>query len=903
MKWKAVSAIMLTLLLMGMLTLAFNIQPVKASGTIYIRADGSIDPPTAPITTVDNVTYILIGNISSDADGIVIARSNIIIDGAGYTVEGTRAWGSDGIYLSSIINVTIKNINIKNFQWVGINLRYSSYNSIYGNNVTATSSIGINLESSNNNIIVENNITANNMIGIVVYDSLNNTISGNNITNHSYYGVALSGSLNNKIFGNNLTNNGYGIYLEFSSNNNLIYHNNFVGNGAKVSTATSYSVSIWDNGYPSGGNYWSLYGGTDLYSGPYQNETGSDGIGDTPYVIGANNTDRYPLMNLWSPFDILVLNVTPSKTVVGQGYSTNVNVTVANQGDYTETFDVTLYAQSQTAIHETGLVGYWNFNEGTGTTAYDSSGNGNNGTLMNGPTWVDGKIGKALSFDGTDDFVRVNDSATISSPSVTRAITVIAWVKSDPGSLDRTRVVASHWSDGERYGPAWVLEAHNDMRYHTIIVADDGVTSVDLLSNTPVQEGVWQHLAFTWDGSIVTFYFNGVVDATATYTSSMLDSSCYMQIGKTDNIYYVWKGLIDNAKLYNRTLSASEIWSEYISSNETGLVGYWKFDEGTGTTAYDSSGYNNNGTLYNDPVWADGRIGKALSFDGVDDCVEINAPLLKQLPLTLSAWIKPELRTDGTDFPSNVISNDRPGYAGHGFGVNVWPGGSQMKVEFECEDAWRTVPGVSFNAGSWYHVAVVYTSGNVKSYINGQLVDDFSYQQQVLDAEDYFRVGKHNDDTAYGTRRFFSGIIDEVKIYNRSLSADEVWAEYTRLAVAIQTQTITLESGTSTTLTFTWNTTGFAKGNYTIWAYATPVPGEIDTADNTFIGDIVTITIPGDMDGDFWVFLYDAVKLLSRYGAKIGNPQYDAVYDIDNDGRIFLYDAVILLAHYGQKDP
>jgi hypothetical protein len=61
------------------------------------------------------------------------------------------------------------------------------------------------------------------------------------------------------------------------------------------------SVNVWDDGFPSGGNYWSDYAGIDLYSGPYQNETGSDGIGDTPYVIDENNIDHYPLMNPWTP--------------------------------------------------------------------------------------------------------------------------------------------------------------------------------------------------------------------------------------------------------------------------------------------------------------------------------------------------------------------------------------------------------------------------------------------------------------------------------------------------------------------------------------------------------------------------------------------------------------------------
>jgi nitrous oxidase accessory protein NosD len=62
-----------------------------------------------------------------------------------------------------------------------------------------------------------------------------------------------------------------------------------------VNTSPAQS-NTWDNGYPSGGNYWSDYSGVDEYSGPYQNETGSDGIGDTPYIIDEKNCDRYPLI-------------------------------------------------------------------------------------------------------------------------------------------------------------------------------------------------------------------------------------------------------------------------------------------------------------------------------------------------------------------------------------------------------------------------------------------------------------------------------------------------------------------------------------------------------------------------------------------------------------------------------
>ena len=149
MKFKAVAVVMLTLLLISMLTLAFNVKPVRASGTIYIRADGSIDPSTAPITTTDNITYTFTDNIN---DSIVVKRDNIVIDGAGYTVEGTGAYGSKGIDLSGRTNVTVMTTKITNF-WAGIYLYSSSDNSISGNNITANGWDGIDLyESSNNSI-------------------------------------------------------------------------------------------------------------------------------------------------------------------------------------------------------------------------------------------------------------------------------------------------------------------------------------------------------------------------------------------------------------------------------------------------------------------------------------------------------------------------------------------------------------------------------------------------------------------------------------------------------------------------------------------------------------------------------------------------------------------------------
>jgi len=120
MKLRIVSGIMVTLLLVGMLTLAFNIEPAKASAFIYIWGDGSINPPSAPISTVDNVTYTFTGNIYDNT--IVVYRSNIVVDGNGYTLQGSGSGSKPGFNLTVVVNnVTIKNTSIKNF-WFGVYL-------------------------------------------------------------------------------------------------------------------------------------------------------------------------------------------------------------------------------------------------------------------------------------------------------------------------------------------------------------------------------------------------------------------------------------------------------------------------------------------------------------------------------------------------------------------------------------------------------------------------------------------------------------------------------------------------------------------------------------------------------------------------------------------------------------
>jgi len=324
--------------------LSFCILQVKASGTIYIRANGSIDPHTALISSLDNETYTFTGNID---DSIVVERNNIVVDGAGYTVQGTRSYMSKGIYLNGARNVTIQNVTIKEFDfgiylykssgyncivgnnitsnWVGIVLDFSSINKISGNNITENDFDGMWLETSSNyNIIVENNITANKGHGIWLSGYSNhNSISGNNITSNKYLGIFLVSSSYNNIVGNNIrankldgiwpngfsnnnsisenniTENHNGIYIYGSSNNNVNENNITENNGDGISLESSSKNNISGNSVTENkGN------GIYFYDSPNNNidrnnVTNNAFSGITLIRSSFNNVSRSNIANSW----------------------------------------------------------------------------------------------------------------------------------------------------------------------------------------------------------------------------------------------------------------------------------------------------------------------------------------------------------------------------------------------------------------------------------------------------------------------------------------------------------------------------------------------------------------------------------------------------------------------------
>jgi parallel beta-helix repeat protein len=358
---RTIAVVFSTLLFISTLVLVFNIQLVKATGTIYIRADGSIDPPTAPIQQ-DGDTYTFLDNMN---DSIVVQSSNIVVDGSGYTLQGLGS--GYGFYLEDVSNVTIRNANVNGFfegiyldsasqstvvgnnvasnGEYGIYLNYSSNNDLNGNSVRYNGDDGVHLWFSDNNSIRGNSITGNGR-GVYIGVCNRNSLRGNNITNNSFYGVALGFGLQNNLSENNITDNSYGFLVD--AYYNFIYHNNIVANYLVDVELMGLGYNTWDNGYPAGGNYWGGYSGFDLRKGEYQNETGSDGISDSPYSLGENNLDRYPLMKPfpWASHDVAITGVTTSKTIGAQGANLSVETMIFNYGENAETINAELFANS-----------------------------------------------------------------------------------------------------------------------------------------------------------------------------------------------------------------------------------------------------------------------------------------------------------------------------------------------------------------------------------------------------------------------------------------------------------------------------------------------------------------------------------------------------------------------------
>jgi hypothetical protein len=412
-----------------------------------------------------------------------------------------------------------------------------------------------------------------------------------------------------------------------------------------------------------------------------------------------------------------------------------------------------------------GPVAAYSFDEGEGGTAEDLTGNGHTGTIE-GPEWTDrGKYGKALSFDGENDCVTVPESSEL---DLGEEFTLESWVKPE-GELKHDPIV---FKEGEGF-PSYALGIgipHSGKAEG--VIGQEGKGHENIYSSESVQAKVWSHLALTYDGAKLRLYVNGELVADETVENPDSGSPGPLTIG-CDELYGTYfKGKIDEVRVYNRALDASEVATDKAAAIQTpqqGPIAAYSFDAGEGETVEDVTGNEHDGTIEG-PEWTDrGKYGDALAFNGeAEDCVTV--PESEELELseemTLEAWVKAGSPTE--DDP--IIFKEGYGGIGYAMGLGVSSAGKPDGLIGEGGGEFESVTApYAIEANVWTHLAFTYDGAHMRLYVNGELVATKTQSSGPLAAGGSLRIGCSGI-----WEEGFDGRIDEVRIYDRALGAAEV---------------------------------------------------------------------------------------------------------------------------------
>lgn len=444
---------------------------------------------------------------------------------------------------------------------------------------------------------------------------------------------------------------------------------------------------------------------------------------------------------------------------------------------------------ARTYTLDSGKVAHWPLDESAGTTAKDLVGV-SNGTTVNAPVWAPtaGQVGGTL------------DNLS--------ALTIVGWIRPDTlGEGPSLGRIIGKTSTNTTTG-GWTLNLDTTNR----LTFDVDYATTDFrrrAANNSITLGQWQQVAVTWTGSATAtnakLYVNGVETSYATTTNGtggrVNDAAQSISIGNppglTDRSF---DGKIDNVRIYNRVLTATEIAALYdaaVSGNACttagemlyddtldvmkycdgsrwrgfgnctgdvlGAIAYWKLDETSGTTASDSSGNALNGTLINGPVWTTGQIGGALDFDGTDDYVTIpsHAALDNLDSLSVCGWFYVE---SGVGVWRQLVSK----YNGsNGWNLYVSSGDSSYGFQHRSGD-YAQPGGKTFD--EWQHFCGTAGNGFVRVYRNGVLGGSVPITGPLFDDSAVpVTIGANS-----AGWELFMGPADDIRIYDRVLSAEEI---------------------------------------------------------------------------------------------------------------------------------
>lgn len=410
------------------------------------------------------------------------------------------------------------------------------------------------------------------------------------------------------------------------------------------------------------------------------------------------------------------------------------------------------------------LQGEWRFEEGTGTTALDTSGNGNDGNLVNmgASPWGAGMVGGGLEFDG-NGYVDINTSFNYNSG------TISAWVDI-PTDTDQLHILTDFGEATYTSTLRVYIDWRNDLARFNVICIVDGVTKwairYDLDSDSLGVTGTQAHVCVTHNGNEPKLYFNGIeapitwitdVDRTAFLYDifNATTPAVKLRIGKTLSNVYGYVGTFDEFKIYSRHLSEQEIYKEYLKGY---LRGEWSFESGSVITS-------------------DGKVGSAGDFTGTNDYLDLtdNGATLPELsftssePWTLEAWVLwDNIETSAHDF-----------WIGSDNGTEIFEFFESGGIRFRQSDYNYVylMNEYSVYENQWTHHAYVADgNGNLSLYINGIFYNTVSANTQ-FHLDNIGRPYSNYDSNGTGYKEF-NGLIDEVKIYALALNDDDIYNSF-----------------------------------------------------------------------------------------------------------------------------
>ena len=421
---------------------------------------------------------------------------------------------------------------------------------------------------------------------------------------------------------------------------------------------------------------------------------------------------------------------------------------------------------------------HWAFNEGAGTIAHDLA--GNNDGIVEGTQWVTGYYGSALLFDGVNDHVQLPDD---SLDVLGSSFTICAWVYRDITNQSTHEAILGY-SHSESIGKYLHLSIlHDHLLYYARLSEDSSDNDCMYRGDTILGPNQWFHVALVVDGTTAKAYINGAPenfkkqagsDCPNVYgfvdIANIASKATIGVLQRSDGYVMDFKGIIDELMVFDKAMTAYDI--SLIYGHDETLVAHWKLDEGNGEIAYDSSGENDG--MIHGAKWAGGITGNALNFNGNGDYVEVpdSNSLNITEEVTLAAWIK---ILGDTKAPRIIAKGGESDYKSpYGIILDV-----DAKYLIGCIG-----DGIYWNLhtyteepliwGTWYHVAMSYsTSAHVlKLYLNGEEVLSVKETAALISTEYPLSIGalKYRGNW----QNFFDGCIDDVRIYDRQLTPEEI---------------------------------------------------------------------------------------------------------------------------------